>query len=353
LRLCPRLLKRQTPEPEPESDVVDTVEEAKAKEFVTSFLAVSPGWARLDDIVEGVFGEATIQGYKIPTPTQVSSKLYAKGKVDASMFQSFDASKKDLLIRGRILGYMDDSKIKVNKTNLRKLRKQAYELSRELGVDSVGDFQGILGQMVDDLEGLKDYKRQLAKAERELAKVSGKSASRGYQAPKTRISQLASSGSLRDEIEKLKNRIADIEAMQSGRRIKIPAPKKPKVMSKDAYLGKHGVSGHYVDVGLQSPGRISKRRSRAASKMWIKQSHEYGKEQALRSKEYDEKVKAGEIRPPSYMEQTIEKSLGHPDNRSVQAARRLVAKNAAKGIISKSHLARLEKQWKDNDRKAA
>jgi len=256
-----RRIGGRPPEPEPENDVVDTVEEAKAKELVTSFLTVSPGWARLDDIVEGVFGEATIQGFKIPTPTQVVNKLYDKGKIQAHTLQYPDRSKESLLIRGKILGYMDDNKIKVNKTNLRKLKKQAYELSRELGVKSVGDFQGVLGQMLGDLEGLKDYKRQLAKAERKLDNLYG-----GATRDRTRtmyVSRLASSGSLHDEIARLKNKIADIEAMQSMKRVKIPASKKPKVMSKDAYLGKHGVSGHYVDVGAQSPGIRSKRAARA------------------------------------------------------------------------------------------
>jgi len=53
------------------------------------------------------------------------------------------------------------------------------------------------------------------------------------------------------------------------------------------------------------------------------------------------------------LEQTIEKSLGHPDNRAVQASRRLVVKHTKAGVISKSLLARIEKKWKEIDREAA
>lgn len=42
--------------------------------------------------------------------------------------------------------------------------------------------------------------------------------------------------------------------------------------------------------------------------------------------EYDAKVAAGEIRPPSHREQTIARARGHEDNDSVQAARRICAR---------------------------
>ena len=47
------------PEPveEPEEAVVDTVEEAKAKEALTAFLSASPGWTSLHNIMGAAFDE--------------------------------------------------------------------------------------------------------------------------------------------------------------------------------------------------------------------------------------------------------------------------------------------------------
>lgn len=49
--------KAPEPAPEPSKDVVDTVEEAKAKEAMAAFLSASPGWTPLHDIVGVAFGE--------------------------------------------------------------------------------------------------------------------------------------------------------------------------------------------------------------------------------------------------------------------------------------------------------
>ena len=74
--------KTTEPEQEPANDVVDTVEEAKAKEVVTSFLCASPGWIPLHGIVDVAFGgmdEATIGGYTIPSPGDLSKNKNPTG----------------------------------------------------------------------------------------------------------------------------------------------------------------------------------------------------------------------------------------------------------------------------------
>jgi hypothetical protein len=42
---------------EPEDDVLDTVEEAKAKQLMASFVTAAPGWKLLDDVVDAAFGK--------------------------------------------------------------------------------------------------------------------------------------------------------------------------------------------------------------------------------------------------------------------------------------------------------
>jgi len=54
-----RRIGGKAPEPasEPSKDVVDTVEEAKAKEVMALFLSTSPGWTSFHDVMGSVFGE--------------------------------------------------------------------------------------------------------------------------------------------------------------------------------------------------------------------------------------------------------------------------------------------------------
>jgi hypothetical protein len=50
-----RRIGGKTPLPEPESDIPDTVEGAKAKEEMVRFLLAPPGWKLLHDVVGAVF----------------------------------------------------------------------------------------------------------------------------------------------------------------------------------------------------------------------------------------------------------------------------------------------------------
>jgi hypothetical protein len=57
-----RRIGGKAPAPEPTSDVVDTVEEAKVKEAMASFLGASPGWTQFHDIMGVAFGEPAVEG---------------------------------------------------------------------------------------------------------------------------------------------------------------------------------------------------------------------------------------------------------------------------------------------------
>jgi hypothetical protein len=57
VRQLRRIGGKPEPAQEPEDKVVDTVEEAKAKQAVAAFLTSSPGWTSLHDVVGAAFGE--------------------------------------------------------------------------------------------------------------------------------------------------------------------------------------------------------------------------------------------------------------------------------------------------------
>ena len=57
VRQLRRIGGKPKPDVEPEGDdVADTVEAAKAKEDLASFLVTSPGWMPLHEVVEAAFG---------------------------------------------------------------------------------------------------------------------------------------------------------------------------------------------------------------------------------------------------------------------------------------------------------
>lgn len=112
-------------------------------------------------------------------------------------------------IRASILAYLKKIGKKVNKTNLRKLLKN-YELPETLGFHHIGQWQGAIRAMIQELKSLKDYKRELAKLEKAQGEVSRKGAARGHKTPTQRISYMASFNSNREKIDALKQKIAEL-----------------------------------------------------------------------------------------------------------------------------------------------
>lgn len=102
----------------------------------------------------------------------------------------------------------------------------------------------------------------------------------------------------------------------------------PRVIDEESYLAANGAGrGDIGEAGMH------KRNSRQTDKQWKrivesqseKDSTVVARREELRE-EYNERVKAGEIRPPSEKEKIIATANGHPDNQSVQAARRIAEK---------------------------
>ena len=100
----------------------------------------------------------------------------------------------------------------------------------------------------------------------------------------------------------------------------------PAVMDEEAYLsvngaGRQGIgeSAMHKNIGYGRP------REELIKNQSLKDQELLAKREQLRQ-EYRDKVRAGELRPPTVTEQRILTANGHPDNPSVQAARRLLAK---------------------------
>lgn len=103
-------------------------------------------------------------------------------------------------------------------------------------------------------------------------------------------------------------------------------PKQPKVISEETYLSSKGASfmggaEPAITVNIKQDRNRAKRIQEVSKEM----SANNIKRAELR-KEYAEKVKSGEIRPPTRIESLIKTANGQPDNPSVQAARRLLQK---------------------------
>ncbi len=103
-----------------------------------------------------------------------------------------------------------------------------------------------------------------------------------------------------------------------------------KAMDKKDFLAQYGVgfstSGYCLDK-LRSNRQL---RSERGKKRFLKEcdavEKEYQDKRNKLSKEYDRMVETGEIRPLTTIERTIRIANGHPDNLSVQAARRMCEK---------------------------
>ena len=102
----------------------------------------------------------------------------------------------------------------------------------------------------------------------------------------------------------------------------------PQVMTEEEYLSSKGYGAMgYSEPGLhKSSARVSQNtRDKQASQVQEKAQEYDAKREELR-KEYQEKLKSGEIRKPTNVEKLLRTAQGHEDNQSVQSARKLLEK---------------------------
>ena len=100
--------------------------------------------------------------------------------------------------------------------------------------------------------------------------------------------------------------------------------KHPKEISLDEYLGKRGLQSPISDFTDDKWRNIRLKFEREADVA----RNEYHKRRNNAIAEYENLVKAGKIKRPrsTTMEALLSAAKGHPDNQSVQAARRLLKK---------------------------
>ena len=101
-----------------------------------------------------------------------------------------------------------------------------------------------------------------------------------------------------------------------------------QVMTEEEYLASKGYgSMGYSEPGLhKSSARISQNvRDKQANQVMQKAEEYDAKREELRQ-EYQAKLESGEIRQPTKIESLLKTAQGHEDNKSVQAARRLLEK---------------------------
>ena len=88
-----------------------------------------------------------------------------------------------------------------------------------------------------------------------------------------------------------------------------------------------GARADIGDAGTHSPmGHMSKRARDAAIKAVSARSAATVERRDELRKQYDAAIARGEIRPPTFDERIERTAAGHPDNPSVQAARRILEK---------------------------
>lgn len=103
--------------------------------------------------------------------------------------------------------------------------------------------------------------------------------------------------------------------------------KAPVPMDLDEYLGKLGLDspfGPYQDDKMI--GHVKVLHQDSTKKDMVQTSEEYWQKRNAAKMEYWKKVESGELRPLTEVERTLRAAKGHPDNPSVQAARRMAEK---------------------------
>ena len=102
------------------------------------------------------------------------------------------------------------------------------------------------------------------------------------------------------------------------------------ILSRNEFLGLQGLSfpiSDYLEDKMRGNRNFSsgKQREKFTKEARINiDSYHDRRNEAIQ--EYDHLVASGKIKPPTPIQKSLKIAQGHPDNRSVQAARRMLAK---------------------------
>lgn len=115
---------------------------------------------------------------------------------------------------------------------------------------------------------------------------------------------------------------------------------RPKVMSQADYVGAREAMDPALQGRVRGPGgNQSSTTHEQALKREASRVAEADQQRDERRREYQDKVQAGELRPPTRRERLEQTASGHPDNPSVQAARRLLAQMDSEALTAESPIA--------------
>ena len=157
---------------------------------------------------------------------------------------------------------------------------------------------------------------------------TGKLSDQGAAALKGRLQKRFDSGLITQ-----KSRQDRLETLLKQRAEKGKPVVAKNAMTEEEYLGSKGLSrSGFGDVALhRMPGMNEQNKTRKRLiEMQRQKDESYQSQRDAARAEYAQKKAAGEIREPSREERLVAIASGHEDNAQVQAARRLLEKQAAK-----------------------
>jgi len=103
---------------------------------------------------------------------------------------------------------------KINKTNLRKIRRASYDFIKGLGLLHTGAYQVAIDEMIDGLTSLKDYKRELVKLKKQQGSAHSMAMGDALSAPGRAMGRKASRdrgmATRHDQIRRLERKIAEL-----------------------------------------------------------------------------------------------------------------------------------------------
>lgn len=100
----------------------------------------------------------------------------------------------------------------------------------------------------------------------------------------------------------------------------------PKVLDKDEYLARYGVSNPLSGVMDDKLRSLTNHQLKTLNKTVKTAQDKYYSERSKRSQEYENLVKSGKVRPRTQAEKAFRTAQGNSENRSVKAARRILTK---------------------------
>ena len=100
------------------------------------------------------------------------------------------------------------------------------------------------------------------------------------------------------------------------------------VIDFETYASTHGASRQDCgECGLHKANtRLSQKQWNKMVKAQLARDGQWFKKRDTIRQEYKTKIQSGELREPTHYESLVQTAQGHPDNESVQAARRILKK---------------------------